>query len=428
MNPRERLVLKTGELLSPGFAARAKVFGAGRAGRLERFNLLLSRARAALPAYDGACASALDGRPGLAALDEISKLPVLGRADVAGYAGGGALARLESGGTSLSGRVETALDLNGVLLRYAGLLSVLGEAGWAMGRRTAALHPVEYGYFNNFGGLLRSGAYGKIVFEFFQQYVLYGLFHNRKNIYYDRGVFQAEDAALDLLRRAAGGEPEFLIARPDVLGAGLAAARRGKLPPFRKLKAVLTVGTALGEEVRAAASEMLGAQVYNMYASTELGYVALGGPGCEGWLHVDEGDHLVETGPGNELIVTDLNNRVTPMLRYATGDVAWLERRRCPCGREGLMLKPRGRKGKFLETAAGGRLYEAEAASLAFASGLPLFQFSAGKNEVRLALNGKPAPGAAAITAALGLPEGRCVLLPGANFEIPASGKFSFII
>lgn len=428
MNLRERLVLKTGELLSPGFAGRAGAFGAGSYGRLERFNLLLSRARAALPAYGAACASALGGRPGLASLAEISKLPVLGRADAAGYAGGGALARLESGGTSLSGRVETALDLNGVLLRYAALLSALKEAGWTMGLRTAALHPVEYGYFNNLGGLLRSGAYGKICFEFFQQYVLYGLVHNRKNIYYDRKVFQAEDAALDLLRRASAGDPAFLITRPDVLGACLTAARRGKLPPFKKLKAVLTVGTALGEEVRTAASQMLGAQVYNMYASTELGYVALGGPGCEGWLHVDEGGHIVETGAGNELIITDLNNRVTPMLRYATGDVAWLEHRRCPCGREGLMLKPRGRKEKFLETAAGGRLYEAEAASLAFSSGLPLFQFSAAKKEVRLAPGTNPAPGAAAVAAALGLPEGCCGLLPGAGFEIPASGKFSFII
>lgn len=428
MNLRKKIILGAGETLLPGFSERAAGFGAGGAAVLPRLNAMLALARSGRPAYDAACAAAGVPAAGLAVFEDVARLPPMGRGDLAPGSGGAALARLESGGTGLSGKVETALDLNGVLLRYADLLAVLGEAGWDMGRRTAALHPVEYGYFNNFGGMLRSGAYGKIVFEFFQQYVLYGMFHNRRNVYYDRGVFSSEAAALDLLERAAGEDPELLITRPDVLMAALAAARRGRGPVFDRLKSVLTVGAALGGSVREAAGEMLGAEIYNMYASTELGYVALGCPASGDWLHVNERDYIVEAGSENEIMITGLNNRRTPLLRYATGDIGLLERKVCPCGRKGLMLKPRGRKGRFLVTAAGEKLYEAEVISLAFSSGLPLFQVSSCKKEIRLAVRDVGFDGAGAIASALGLEEGVFSLSPEAGFEIPASGKFNFIL
>ena len=428
MNLKKKIIFGAGELLRPGFSARASGFGAGGGDRLGRLNALLSLARSGRPAYRAACAAAGVPAAGLASLGEIASLPLMGRGDLAPGSGGAALARLESGGSGMAGRVETALDLDGVLLRYADLLAALAGTGWTMGLKTAALHPVEYAYFKNFGGLLRSGAYGKLAFDFIQQYVLYGLFHNRKNVYYGSGVFSDGGAALDLLERAAAEAPALLITRPDVLMAALAAARRGERPAFGRLRSVLTVGAVLGGSVRAAAREALGAEVRNMYASTELGYVALGCPASGDWLHVNESDYVVESGAGNEVIVTDLNNRRTPLLRYATGDIGLLERKTCPCGREGLMLKPRGRKGRSVENAAGEELYEADVIDLAFSAGLPLFQISAGKKEIRLAAPAGSTPGAGAVVSALGLKEGAFGLSPAAGLEIPASGKFSFII
>jgi hypothetical protein len=425
MNARERLISAAGELVLPGFKARAAAFGAPVGDRLARFNFLLARARAALPAYDAACAAALGGGSGLSSLEELPLLPPMSREDVAGYSGG-ALARLASGGTHSAGRVETRLDLEAVVGRYSGLLAVLKAAGWNMGDKVAALHPVEYGYFNNLPAMAAGGQFGKIIFEFFQQYALYRLVHNRKNVYYDRRIFSEPEAARQLSEAAAAEIPRLLISRPDALMALLKSLRASGAPVFRGLKAVLTVGTALGETVRREARERLGAEVFNMYASTELGYAALSCPASGDWLHADEEHHLLEAGPGGSLLCTDLDNKLAPLLRYQTGDAGDLARRRCACGRCGLMVRVDGRVGKFAET-AGGRLYEAALIDRVFPSGLPFFQLDAASGALLLPASAgeKEAARAAEL---LELPRGAYGFRRGESFKISSSGKFCFLV
>lgn len=424
MSLREKLVLKAGGLLLEDFGGRASCFGAGRAGRLARLNLLLAAARASVPGYDGACSAA--GINGALTTElELSKLPLTGR-DTQRSSAGPALTSLESGGTGGSGKVVTRLDLGAVAARYAALLSVLKETGWTMGEKIAAFHPAEYGFFNNLGKMVSGGQFGRLFFEFFQQYLLYRLVHNRKNIYYDGRIFHDMAAAGALLESALREDPVLIITRPDALMAALKSLRGGPLPRFKKLKAVLTVGTTLGETVRREAAEKLGAKVFNMYASTELGYAALSCPHSEDWLHVDEGGHMAEAAADGELVVTDLDNRLTPMLRYATGDLGEVRERACLCGRAGLMLRAAGRKNSFVET-AGGKLYEAGLIDRVFPSGLPFFQLDLGGRG--LILPPGATPGAAAeIHKLLGLPAGSYSPAVTGNFRIPPSGKFSFLV
>ncbi|MBI4350573.1 MAG: hypothetical protein HY550_03970 [Elusimicrobia bacterium] len=424
MSFREKLALKAGGLLLNGFAERAASFGAAQGGRLERLNSLLAAARASAPEYDKACAAAgIAG--GLVSEAELPKLPLLGRETLRAFSGGAALASLESGGTGGAGKVETRLDLEAVAARYAALLSVLKAAGWRMGERTAAFHPVEYGYFNNLGKMLAGLRFGKIVFEFFQQYLLYRLVHNRRNIYYDGRIFSDPAAAGALLESALREDPALLITRPDALMAVLKSRRGGPFPRFNRLKAVLTVGTVLGETVRREAEERFGAQVFNMYASTELGYAALSCRHSGDWLHLDEGRHLAEEA-GGELVVTDLDNRLMPMLRYATGDAGEARERACLCGHSGPMLKVRGRKKNFIGTAGGG-LYEAEVIDRVFPSGLPFFQLDLAAGKIILPPGS--APGAAAeILGLLDLPAGSYGTDGTGNFRLPSSGKFSFLL
>lgn len=425
MSLREKLVLKAGGLLLEGFEERASFFGAGAGDRLGGLNSLLAAARASSPGYDEACrAAGLNG--GLGAEGELSRLPLTGREAPAARARGPALASLESGGTGGAGRVETRLDLQAVAARYAALLSVLKRTGWKMGEKTAAFHPAEYGYFNNLGKMISGGRFGKIFFEFFQQYVLYRLVHNRKNLYYDGGIFSDAAAAGALLESALREDPVLLITRPDALMAALKSLRGRPRPAFRKLRAVLTVGTALGETVRREAAEKLGAKIYNLYASTELGYVALSCRHSEDWLHVDEGRHFAEAAAGGELVVTDLDNRLTPRLRYATGDFGEVRMRACLCGHSGLMLRTTGREKSFLETAAG-KLYEADIIDRVFPSGLPFFQLDlAGRG---LLLPPGAAPGTEEeILGLLGLPPGSFRPERAGKFNISSSGKFCFLV
>jgi len=425
MNLREKFALAAGGILLKGFEERAASFGAG-SGRLERLNLLLEKARASAPGCEEACAAAGIGKGGLASERELYKLPLTGRETLRAYSGGAALASLESGGTGGSGRVETRLDLAAVVARYAALLSVLKETGWEMGGKTAAFHPAEYGYFNNFGKLLSGGKFGKLVFEFFQQYVLYRLVHNRKNLYYDKSIFTDPAAAWALLASALREDPVLIITRPDALMAVLKSLRGKPRPAFRRLKAVLTVGTALGETVRREAAEVLGAKVFNMYASTELGYVALSCSRSGDWLHADEGRHIAEAAPGGELLVTDLENRLMPMLRYATGDAGEVRERACTCGRSGLMLKVHGRIKKYL-VAGDEKLYESGIIDRTFPSALPFFQLDQAGNAIILP-PGTPLSAAAEIRELLALPAGSYSEARSGSFTISSSGKFSFLI
>lgn len=425
MSLRERAVLCAGNFLLPGFEKRAAAFGHDTPGSLERINVLLARARSLRPEYDAACAAALGGEAGLRHPGEICRLPVMTRADLASYGSGGALASLESGGTGAGGRVETRLDLGAVAARYASLLSVLKETGWRMGDRTAALHPVEYAYFGNLPGLLSGRRFGRIFFEFFQQYILYRLVHNRVNVYYSGDIFSAPGAALALAEKAAAENPVLLISRPDALMAVLKALRTRSLPGFNKLKAVLTVGTALGESVRAEAKARLGCEVFNMYASTELGYAALSCRNSGGWLHADGAGHMLESSADGGIICTDLDNALTPLLRYDTGDVGELAERGCLCGRSGTMLKIKGRRGKF-SVAPGGPLYEAELIDLVFPADLPFFQLDPVSRAVLL----PPGCGekeACAVRELLTLAPGDFAGTRTGGFNISSSGKFSYL-
>lgn len=115
--------------------------------------------------------------------------------------------------------------------------------------------------------------------------------------------------------------------------------RNGKTPPFT-LKCVVTTSEVLTDYHRRLIADVFRARVFNEYGSGELGSVA---HECEeGSLHVNaenmvveimSGDRQCDTGESGELVITELNNCATPLIRYRTGDYASLAGRRCKCGR-----------------------------------------------------------------------------------------------
>ncbi len=429
-NLREEFILRSGETLLPGFRARAAAFYDRPADQLRLFNAILAAARGAMPKLDSACAAAGISKTGCASAEEIKKVPVLRREILAAgrnRAKGAAMASLESGGTGRAGRLRTALSPSGVAWRYADLLAVLKETGWRMGERVSALHPEEYGYFQNFAGKAAAGAFGELAFGFAQQYLLYGLLHNRRNLLYSGKIFSDDAAARALLEDALADDPVLLITRPDALMAALKAWRPGDR--FRRLRAVLTVGTALGAAVREAAKQKFGAEVFDMYASTELGYVGLTCPLSGGLFHLNAASCLVEVAGDGGVIVTDFNNKLTPMLRYDTGDHGRLEPGPCPCGRPGPLLRVDGRAAGLALNAAGAALREIDIINLSFPEHLPFFQLYAGQDG-RLALRlpareaGQKQVLAGRIAKTLFLPY---VPQASAGLRLPPSGKFCYL-
>lgn len=130
-------------------------------------------------------------------------------------------------------------------------------------------------------------------------------------------------------------DPAYLIVYPTVLEAIL---RRGiTLPSLREVR---TVSEALPDGLRALCRDVLGVPLVDMYSAQEVGYLALQCP-TGAHYHVQSESVLVEIlrddgapcapGETGRVIVTDLHNFATPLIRYELGDYA--EVGTCTCGR-----------------------------------------------------------------------------------------------
>ncbi|MGZ8311740.1 MAG: phenylacetate--CoA ligase family protein [Allosphingosinicella sp.] len=134
--------------------------------------------------------------------------------------------------------------------------------------------------------------------------------------------------------------PMHLITYPGALAA---LAERVAATGLRLdgLKTIRTVAETLKPETRAAAEAALGAPVADAYSSQEVGYLALQCPDGPDY-HVmaetvlvevlDAGSRPCAEGEVGRVVVSDLHNRATPLIRYEIGDFAEVGGA-CPCGR-----------------------------------------------------------------------------------------------
>ncbi len=115
---------------------------------------------------------------------------------------------------------------------------------------------------------------------------------------------------------------------------------------FSDLKAVITTAEILTPRMREDIASAFGVGVFDEYGCAETGSIA---HDCErGKLHINSENLLVEVlddsgaigleGEGR-LVLTDLHNRVQPLLRYDSGDYGVLSRTPCECGRPLLLLE-----------------------------------------------------------------------------------------
>lgn len=355
MNLRERIIFPLA-----GFTGLAGT-RLPAAERSARFAGLYRHAFQNSPVYRGKYSAAGLSPDSVKELSDSTKIPFLEKEELSlpGIKAGNktTVVSLASGSTSGPG-VNTRLDGGYLLKRYRMLLGILYSTGWRLGDPAFALHPEEYGAGSLFRKALKEGAPGKIVFNFIQESVLYRLFHNRRNFLYSSEAF-GNFSAESYFGKLRDFKPRLIISRPDILCALMRqAAMKGF--KFPEAESVLCVGNILSSSGMSALKRNFKAEVYNLYASTELGYIGLSCPRSGVWVHVDEDNYLVELD-GAEVVVSDLSNRHMPVIRYRTGDVGELARGRCGCGREGLRLKINGRKKDFFENEGGERFYAYDA-------------------------------------------------------------------
>ncbi|HRO31239.1 MULTISPECIES: phenylacetate--CoA ligase family protein [Micrococcaceae] len=127
---------------------------------------------------------------------------------------------------------------------------------------------------------------------------------------------------------------------------------------------VLSTAEGLTSEERIRIGRAFGAPVREVYGCTESGYAA---SGCaEGWLHLLEDWVIVEpvdaehrpVPPGvvsHTVLMTNLANRVQPVIRYDVGDRLLVSPDRCRCGNPSPAIRVQGRASDVLtfRTASG---------------------------------------------------------------------------
>lgn len=108
------------------------------------------------------------------------------------------------------------------------------------------------------------------------------------------------------------------------------------------LKMVKVTAEKLFDYQREVIETVFDCPVANEYGAAEVGIVAFECP--HGGLHmamegvyVEVGDKDEETGC-SELLITDLDNYYTPIIRYSLGDYGKISKRKCSCGRESLLF------------------------------------------------------------------------------------------
>lgn len=133
---------------------------------------------------------------------------------------------------------------------------------------------------------------------------------------------------------------QILLVYPNILNAFVQRAEAGELR-FPDLRQILTIGETLAPDLRARAAAAFGAEIADMYSSQEAGNIALQCPECSNY-HVMAENLIVEVldadgksvaeGETGRVVITDLHNYATPLIRYDIGDYATLGAA-CACGR-----------------------------------------------------------------------------------------------
>lgn len=107
-----------------------------------------------------------------------------------------------------------------------------------------------------------------------------------------------------------------------------------------RIHGIITMSEILYEYQRKFIESTFNCPVINQYGCSETGVISFQCP--EGSMHLTNENHIIEfisnqrsalPGELGDIIITDLNNYVMPLIRYKLGDFGSFNQKRCSCGR-----------------------------------------------------------------------------------------------
>ena len=128
--------------------------------------------------------------------------------------------------------------------------------------------------------------------------------------------------------------------------------------PVCPIRVVLTTGEVLVADYRRKLQEVFKAPVYDAYGAADGGILSHECPNHEG-LHISEEACVIEITDSNgsplpdgqigQVCTTDLDNYAFPFLRYLVGDMAYVKKEKCSCGRPSRLIgEVLGRNGRLV--------------------------------------------------------------------------------
>ena len=152
--------------------------------------------------------------------------------------------------------------------------------------------------------------------------------------------------------------PKWMYVQPYILEQICAVYNENSIDTPSELKYIEVVGGKLYDVLRKKAEGVFNIYIANMYGSEEMNGIALECPYRQ--MHILDDNVYVEcltkegiseTGEG-EAVLTNLNNKVMPIVRYLQGDVISIhkENKYCECGEVmSIIERIEGRKVDFIE-------------------------------------------------------------------------------
>ncbi len=134
-------------------------------------------------------------------------------------------------------------------------------------------------------------------------------------------------------------KPEFLYTMPSNLD-GLLREFERRATRLDSLRCIFTGGEVLEDSIRERTRQLLGVEIRDNYGSTE-GFIAWQCPAGSYHINVehmaveivDDDGYAAAPGQIGKVLITTLENRLMPLIRYEIGDYAIASNDRCACGR-----------------------------------------------------------------------------------------------
>lgn len=181
-------------------------------------------------------------------------------------------------------------------------------------------------------------------------------------------IFDKTDVNLSRLRDI---KPHFLVGFPSILMIIGKEMMLDGSPPLRP-KLLFTLAEVLTSDYRRILAKQWGVEPIDIYGANEVGHIAFQCSQRNGYhinvdsVHIEimKGDRPAKFGERGEIVATNFDLRVMPIIQYRVGDIAQRIEENCPCGCQFPLLgEIAGRSDGFV-AGTNGKLFSALEVSL----------------------------------------------------------------